>query len=94
MVWLGGVDRGVWLRVPAGCSVGCRGGVRRSGTLTGEAGYRALLGWGLLVPCCVSAFCGGSWASTDRALWSACWPDFYLILMNITSTQCKQTPSF
>ena len=27
--------------------------------------------WSLLVACCVSTFRGGSWASADRALWSA-----------------------
>ena len=59
------------LRTSAGCSEGCDRGVRHSGTPTGGARYRALLGWGLLVACCLSAFRGESWASADRALWSA-----------------------
>ena len=45
-----------------------------------------LFGWGLLVACSVSVFRGDSGASANRALWSAFLPDFYLILMNITST--------
>ena len=56
------------LRTPAGCSVECGRGVRHSGILTGRARYRVLLGWGLLVTCCVSAFRGVSWASADRDL--------------------------
>ena len=46
------MECGFW--VPAGYSVGCGCGVQHSGTLTGGAQYQALLGWGLLVACCVS----------------------------------------
>ena len=75
MVWLGGVDSGVWIaglcRLLCGCGCGCGRGPRHSGTLTGGARYRALLGWGLLVACCVAAFRGDSWTYAERALWSA-----------------------
>ena len=63
------MESGLW--VSACCSVGFGRGVRHSGTFTGGARYRAVLGWGLLVACCVSAFRGGSWASADTDLWSA-----------------------
>ena len=82
------------LRTPAGCPVECGRGVRHSGTITGGARYWALLGWGLLVACYVSAFRGVSWASADRASWAAIFGQTYLNLMNITSTQWKQTPFF
>ena len=58
------------LRVSGGCSVGCGRGIYHSGSLTGGARYR-VLGWGLLVAFCASAFREGSWASVDRALRSA-----------------------
>ena len=59
------------LWVPAGCYVGSGRGVRHWGTINGGARYQALLGWGLWVACCVSAFRGASWATADRALWSS-----------------------
>ena len=59
------------LQIPAGCSVECGWEIGHSGTLTGGARYRALLGWGLLLSCCVSAFRGASWASAGRASWPA-----------------------
>ena len=66
------------LRIPAGCPVECGRGVWHSGTITGGARYRALLGWGLLVAYYMSAFRGVSWASADRVSWTAIfWPDLF-----------------
>ena len=48
------------LRTPAGSPVECRHGVQYSGIITDGARYRALLGWGRLVACYVSAFRGVS----------------------------------
>ena len=42
----------------------------------------------------VSAFRGVSWASEDRGFVGCRFGQTYLILMNITSTQWKQTPFF
>ena len=94
MMWFGGVDRGVSFAAPAGCPLGYGRGVRHSGAITGGAPNRALLGCGLLVACYVSTFRGVSWASADRVSWAAIFGKTYLILMNITSTQGKQTPFF
>ena len=82
------------LRTPASCPVECGRGFRHSGTITGGERYRALLGGGLLVACCVSAFRGVSWASADRGFVGCRFGQTYLIPMNITSTQWKQTPFF
>ena len=78
------------LRVFASCAVGCGRGVRHSRTLAGGVLCRALLRWYLLVTYFVSAFHGGSWAFADRALWSAFFAGFYLILMNITNMTSTQ----
>ena len=57
------------LRVPAGYFVRCGRRVRHSGTLTGGARHRALLGWGLLVSgvLCIRVS-WESWAYTVRIL--------------------------
>ena len=83
------------LRVTAGCSEECGLGFRHSGTLTGGARYRALLGWGLLETCCACP----RFVGPRGHLWLGfcglpLLPDFHFIVMNITSTQWKQTPFF
>ena len=65
------------LRTPAGRPVECGRGVRHTGTITGGARYRALLGWGLLVACCVRVswglvgFCGQGFVGCHF------WPDLF-----------------
>ena len=76
MIWLGGVDCGVWIADT--CGLPCRMWVwGYRGTIPGEAKYQALLGWHLLVVCCVYVFCGVSWSSVDRASWGAIFGQTY-----------------
>ena len=63
MVWLGGVDRGVWFAGICGLLCEMWAWVRHSGTKAGRLDP--------LLKCCVFAFRRDSWASADRALWSA-----------------------
>ena len=76
------------LRTPAGCSVECGRGVRHSLTQLVERDIGLCLDgvfwWRAVCPRFVV-----SWASADRASWSAIFARllFYLILMNITSIQ-------
>ena len=93
VVWLGGVDRGVWSAAPAGCSVGCGRGVRHWGTIMVERD-QALLGWGPRVACCVPASVGPRGHLQIGLCGPPLLPDCYLVLRNIMFTHWKQTPFF